>query len=148
ARAAKAVAERLRPRAGDYALAAWDFARSPGDLAAFARDRGLEPTFVRAWIDRLGLADDVALPRSVKNVNGRAGVHLWRGAADCPNAIVNTTDEPVSMLSFRLPPRSVAIHPGPTGGVSLAWRSPVAGTVRVRGRVADADPVAGDGIAW
>src|SRR5262249_32060040 len=29
-----------------------------------------------------------------------------------------------------------------------SWRSPIAGSVRITGRVADADPVGGNGISW
>src|SRR5207248_945557 len=53
-----------------------------------------------------------------------------------------------AILTFKLPPRSVALHPGPASGGVLAWRSPVAATVRVTGRLTDADPNGGDGVAW
>jgi hypothetical protein len=47
-----------------------------------------------------------------------------------------------------MPPKSVALHPSPSAGVAVAWRSPIAGPVRVRGRVVDADAVCGDGVEW
>jgi hypothetical protein len=103
---------------------------------------------VRQWLDRLGLGDDRPLDRPLRDVGGRKGVHGRRGPAGEPNLLVNTTDRAQTILTFTLPPRSVAVHPGPRGGVVLAWRSPVTGPVRVRGRLADADPNCGDGVAW
>src|SRR5206468_2216378 len=47
-----------------------------------------------------------------------------------------------------LPPKSLAIHPSPTGGVAVGWKSPISGTVRITGRVMDADNVCGNGVAW
>ncbi len=60
----------------------------------------------------------------------------------------NNTKQEVSILTFKLPPRSVAVHPGPNNGVVVGWKSPLSGTVKVTGKVVDADPVGGDGIAW
>src|SRR5262249_31349319 len=50
--------------------------------------------------------------------------------------------------TFKLPPKSVAVHPGPNNGVAVGWKSPVSGSVRITGRLLDADPGGGDGIAW
>ena len=47
-----------------------------------------------------------------------------------------------------IPPHSAAVHPSPTGSVAVAWRSPIAGVIRIRGRIADGDPNGGDGVAW
>src|SRR5205823_4243853 len=56
--------------------------------------------------------------------------------------------EPRAILTFTLPARSVAVHPGPTNGVVVSWHSAISGVVQVMGSVADADPAGGDGIAW
>jgi hypothetical protein len=151
--AAAALAEQLQPRAAEYALAAWDYAHRSADeagvgVADFAARRGLHAFAVRQWLDRLGLGDDRPLDRPLRDVGGRKGVHGRRGPGGEPNLLVNTTDQAQTILTFTLPPRSVAIHPGPRGGVVLAWRSPVSGPVRVRGRLTDADPNCGDGVAW
>src|SRR5581483_5019430 len=115
---------------------------------AFARRNHLRAVALRHWVEALGLGDYRLLSVSEKDTAGAMGVHAWRGAAPCPNALINTTSKEVAITTLRLPPRSVAVHPGPAGGVAVGWKSPVAGKVRVTGRVADADPVAGDGIAW
>ena len=36
----------------------------------------------------------------------------------------------MAIVTFKLPPRSVAVHPGPSNGVAVAWRSPVTGMVQ------------------
>jgi hypothetical protein len=88
------------------------------------------------------------MTKAVRDVGGKAGVLGWRGAPDCPSLLVNSTDNEVSILTFKLPPHSVSVHPGPSNGVAVAWHSPITGKVRVTGKVVDADPVGGDGIAW
>jgi hypothetical protein len=132
-----------------YVLAAWDHRQAPaGSLEPFAARRGLHAYALRQWADFLGLGDYQLMTQPLRDVRGNAGVHGWRGKPDCPSALVNTTGREVSILTFKLPPRSVAVHPGPDNGVAVAWSSPVSGRVRVRGRLLDADPVAGDGVAW
>ena len=61
---------------------------------------------------------------------------------------MNTTDQKVTVSTFTLPPRSVAVHPGPRNGVVVSWKSPVDGVVKLSGRLTDADASGGDGIAW
>ena len=76
------------------------------------------------------------------------GLHIWRGAIDWPAALVNTNDAEVKFQTVTLPAQSFALHPGPQGGVAIAWTSPADMTVSVKGRVHDADATGGDGIAW
>jgi hypothetical protein len=135
----------------DYLLAAWDSRQQRPAASAdeVARRRGLHGFALRQWLDFLGYSDDYPLmPRRTDNVQGKANVYGWRGEPDCPNALINATDEELVILSFKVPPRGVTVHPGPSNGVAVTWQSPVAGTVRVRGRLADADPNGGDGVAW
>jgi hypothetical protein len=153
ATAAKALAERLRPDTTKYLQAARDFAARPAErrgetVAQFAGRAGLHAFAVRQWLDRLGLGDDRPFDVPLRDVAGRPGVHGWRGPGDTPNLLVNTTAASQTLGTLTLPPRSLAVHPGPTGGVALAWRAPADATVRVRGRLADADPNCGDGVLW
>ena len=117
-------------------------------VADFASREKLQAFAVRQWLARLGLGDDRPFDVPMRNVAGRAGVHGWRGPGDTPNLLVNTTTKPQTLGTLTLPPRSLAIHPGPASGAVLAWRAPVDATVHVRGRLADADPVCGDGVLW
>src|SRR5207302_202144 len=45
------------------------------------------------------------------------------------------------------PPRTVSMNPGDACGAA-GWRSPFTGRVRVTGRLTDADPHDGAGVAW
>ena len=103
---------------------------------------------LRQWRDYLGLGDYPLMMQATADAAGMKGLSSWRGKADCPNLLVNSNDTPRTITTLTLPPRSVAVHPGPSNGVVVAWRSPVSGIVRITGRVADADPNGGDGIAW
>jgi cytochrome c553 len=152
-REGRRFARKMLDQTGRYLAGAWEFEHLPAaeterGLADFAARRGLYAYALRQWRDYLGLGDYRLMTKPVANVLGNAGVHAWRGEPDCPSLTVNTNPKPVTILTFRLPPHSVAVHPGPRNGVAVGWRSPVSGTVRITGRVADADPVAGDGVAW
>jgi hypothetical protein len=148
-----AFAKAQRQQTARYLMATWAYQNRPPDevrlsLDEFARQRGLLSFALRAWIDRLGAGEYRLMMKRVRDVGGKSGVHGWRGEPDCPNLVVNTTDKEVAILTFKLPPKSVSVHPGPNNGVAVGWKSPITGTVRITGRVIDADPVGGDGIAW
>jgi hypothetical protein len=139
-------------RTAEYILAAWDSqhqgtGRGIG-LPEFAEQRGLHAYALRQWVDYLGMGEYRLMSKPVRDVRGNTGVHGWKGEPDCPSLLVNSTDKEVTILTFKLPPKSVSVHPGPDNGVAVSWRSPVAGTVSIRGGVTDADPAGGDGIAW
>jgi hypothetical protein len=86
------------------------------------------------------------LPETVRDHQGKKGLHIWRNG-DNPAAFVNATDQPIKVWTT-LPPRSFFVHPASDGPVAVAWLSPLTGTVRITGRVADGHPGGGDGVAW
>lgn len=86
------------------------------------------------------------LPESVRDHQGKKGLHIWRNG-DNPAAFVNATDQPLHVWTT-LPPRSFFVHPASDGPVAVAWLSPLTGAVRITGRVADGHPGGGDGVAW
>ena len=84
-----------------------------------------------------------------RDIFNKPGLHAWNPkGADNPSLVINTTDAEQSFITIKLPAKSIALHPGPKTAASVAWRSPVTGTVRVSARLRDADPNCGDGIAW
>jgi hypothetical protein len=148
-----ARARELLRQTAKYLATARDYRHRPAErsnetLEAFAASRDVDAAALGRWLALLGETPYRLLPGPVHDFRGLKGVFSWRGAADCPNALLNTTAREQTILSFRLPPRAVAIHPGPTSGVAVAWQCPVAATVKVAGRVADIDPSCGDGVAW
>ena len=153
-RAKTTLAQSLRPETTRYILAAREFAQPPvgrptQSLAAFAQSRGLKPFALRQWATALGYWDESPLLTTpVRAVLGRAGVFGWRGQTDPPVVLINTTSEEVSLLTFKIPARSVTAHPGPSSAVAVSWTSPISGEVSVEGRVADTDPACGNGVNW
>ncbi len=84
-----------------------------------------------------------------RDIAGTAGLISWHGpGAENPSLVINTTDAPISFATIKLPARAISMHPGPKVAASVVWRSPVAGTVKVSGKLQDADPNCGDGIVW
>jgi mono/diheme cytochrome c family protein len=124
--------------------------RSRPSLAEFAESKGLPAPALTAWLAYLGSGDLGLLARGSRDIHGRPGLHGWRNTTgpDTPCATVNTTDQEQAFGTIRMPPHTVSVHPSPTAGVGVGWRSPISGTVRVRGRVVDADNICGDGIEW
>ena len=146
-------AESMKPQAAAYLLAAWDYANRPApesdvSMTDFAGKRDLKEYALRQWLEVLNPGGFSLMSTPVKDVLGNAGVHAWKGPGDTPSLTVNLNDTPRAILTFTLPPKSVAVHPGPAHGVVVGWRSPVHAALKLSGRVADADAAAGDGIAW
>ncbi len=155
-----ALARTRLPETAQYLLAAWDWQRRSredgsserNEAAArvqFTKARGLRDDLLQRWIDYLGLGGDGRrLTQRMANIGGVAGVFTWKGESDCPSLTVNTNGKVITFKTLSLPPRSVSVHPGPASSVAVTWRSPYTGEVRIEGKVADADAVGGDGVAW
>jgi hypothetical protein len=146
-------ARKMLGQTAKYVAAAWEYQHQPSSLAKlslaeFASRKGLYEFALRRWADFLGLGEYRLMTTPVRNVLGNTGVHAWKGDPDCPSLTVNSTTKQLKILTFTLPPRSVSVHPGPTNGVAVGWKSPITGTVKITGRLRDADPAGGDGIAW
>ncbi|MBI3412207.1 MAG: PSD1 domain-containing protein [Planctomycetes bacterium] len=137
-----------------YLLAAWDYQNRPPDQAKrsideFAAERKLHEFALARWIETLTFGGEYQLmSNAAKDAGGKPGVNGYRGEPDCPSLLVNNTSDEVAIGTFKLPAKSVSVHPGPNNGVVVSWKSPVAGTVKITGKVVDADPQGGDGIAW
>lgn len=84
----------------------------------------------------------------IKDAENTPGLQVWRGADDTPSLFANTNSHQIKFITITQPARSVAVHPGPHGGVAVAWQSPIDGLVTVSGKVQDIDVGGGDGIAW
>jgi hypothetical protein len=150
-----ALARSLLPPLADYLLAAWDYQNRHADQAGlsaeeFAQRRGLHAFAVRRWIDYLGgarVGEFHRLDQPVRDFDGEPGIEVWRAAAERPWWAYNRTDHNVPIETFVLPPHSVSVNPGVEGG-SVGWKSPIAATVRMTGRLTDGDPHDGAGVAW
>jgi cytochrome c553 len=116
--------------------------------AEFAATHGVPLYAFTAWNSYLGTGDLGLLTKATRDAHGKPGLHTWNGSGDTPSASVNTTDQELAFLTIKMPAHTVTVHPSPNAGVATGWRSPIAGKVKVSGRVADADAICGDGIEW
>lgn len=89
--------------------------------------------------------DPRLLPEQNDSTDGRSELKSWRNG-DTPSVFVNTSNDPITVWTT-LPPRTFFVHPGPKGPVSLAWLSPIDGSVSIHLKVSDGHP-GGDGVAW
>ncbi|MDF2439849.1 MAG: hypothetical protein JWN98_833, partial [Abditibacteriota bacterium] len=148
-----AFAKGMLPHTARYLNAIYAYQKRAQEEASltvkeFAAQQGLHEYALRQWMSELGMGDYRLMTNFTRDLGGNAGVHGFKGEEETPGAVINTNVEAKTLLTFTLPPRSVSIHPGPRDGVVVGWRSPVRGTIHVRGSVTDADPVGGDGVAW
>jgi cytochrome c553 len=148
------LASAMLPQADKYLATAWDYEHYTGGaerptVAAFAQQRGLRAYELSQWTKFLAAPqlDAMTTPAPLKS----AGLFGWRNKsnAEAPVVVINKSNEPISELATLVfPPNSVNLHPSPTAGVAVTWKSPIAGKVRVTGKVTDGHDVCGDGIAW
>lgn len=87
------------------------------------------------------------LREKVDAIAGSPAVRGW-GSNATPWFGANAAAAPVTVSTFTLPARSVAMHPSPDRPVAVGWRSPIQGRVRIRARLADGDPKGGNGVEW
>ena len=147
-----ALAARVLPDLDRYLLAAWEYrtvSTSPPPLDQFAAERKLHPYVLRRFIDFIGNPSPSLFAEATADVRGVKGLAGWRNpGGDTPSMLAYNGTEPARFLTITMPPRSVAVHPSPKAGVAVGWKSPIAGNVKITGRVMDADGNCGDGIAW
>jgi hypothetical protein len=145
----------LLPQTAQYLLASWEYQNRPADQAnvsteEWAKKHKLRPFALAQWMNYLGgsrIGKLHLLSRPVRDFDGERGVHVWGASAERPWWGVNSTEHEVPIETFLLPPRSVSVNPGVEGG-AVAWKSPITGKVRITGRLTDADPHDGSGVAW
>ncbi len=152
------LAKKLLPQTADYLLAAADhrnqstateLADSPHSSISKPGFQP-EPELLQQWTDYLGFGDFKLLSTVIRDAASQPGLYALHNAAnaDTPSGVINTTDKEIAFLTIKMPAQTVAVHPSPTGGVAVAWKSPIAGKIQIKGGVTDADPNCGDGIEW
>ena len=82
-----------------------------------------------------------------KSLQDQPALKAWKRTGDALSVFVNSADRPVKVWTT-LPARSIFVHPERNRPVSIAWVSPLEGTVRITGSVIDAHPSGGDGVSF
>jgi hypothetical protein len=121
-------------------------------IAILAKSHGVEADALAAWLDYLGIAGagpvkiDSYFARKIARSSGYEFIQGW-GFDETPVVIANSSGQEANVPG-RMKPHSVAVHPSPSLMVSIGWRSPISGRVRVAPTVADAHGACGNGIIW
>lgn len=120
-------------------------------VADLAKRHGVEESLLLAWFDCLGIGTDLVseldhLSDRIERSGEYDFVQGW-SHGDLPSVVANSSDRHVR-IPGNLKPHGVAVHPTPRQAVSVGWRSPMAGRVRVSGVVTHAHPECGNGVAW
>jgi len=91
-------------------------------------------------------ATPVFLTDKADSIDSNGALKRW-SHGDTPSVFVNSADQQV-MAWTTLAAKSFFVHPGPERPVAVAWISPLDGEITLGGRVADAHPSSGDGVAF
>ena len=149
------LAKAVLPQIDQYLLASYDYNHRPPEqanvsIADYAAQKKLDSYVLRQWVHLTAAGPLALLSAPIREVDGKAELKGLRVAsgADTPNVVVNPTEQMVQFKTIRLPPKALSVHPSPKSGITVGWKSPVTGTITVAGRVMDADPNCGNGIAW
>jgi hypothetical protein len=137
--------------------AANDRKLTPDDLA---KKHGLDAAFLKRWVEVLAVEPfKKEEPKTVPAVplelleekmkdGNRPHITGWRKkGTDLPVVLTNASDKE-DHIPGRVAAHGVAVHPLPKEFVAVAWKSPIAGAVRVAVHVAHAHPACGNGVAW
>ena len=135
----------LWTKAGNFSFLAADLENGPilaPEYGFFVR-RTSEPP---APAKQSALDQRALLATKMNSIAGNVDLLGW-GSDNTPWFGGNPLDHPVSVQGITLPPRSLAMHPGPADDVAAAWRSPITGLVKIKAAVAPAQSC-GNGIEW
>ena len=78
-------------------------------------------------------------------VDGQSDLNSW-SSGDVPSVFVNRSNQAIKVWTL-LPPKAFFVHPGIERLVAVAWICPIDGVVKLTGRVSDAHPSGGNGVA-
>jgi mono/diheme cytochrome c family protein/RNAse (barnase) inhibitor barstar len=119
--------------------------------AELAQKHAVDPRLLAGWLSYLGIGAPEAafaalLDKKLEKVEGWEAVNGWRGEGAL-RVVANSSDE-----QYRIPgtvhPHGVAVHPDVKHRVVVGWRSPITGTIEIRGATASAHQGCTNGTAW
>ncbi len=130
-------------------------------VADTAKKNNLDEVFLKRWsevlaVDPLTPSDTKTTPAvSLMLLDEKTPVNPqwpaisgWRKkGTDLPSVISNNSDAALQ-IPGRVVAHGVSMHPLPKEFVAVAWKTPVAGEVKIAAKIADAHPTCGNGVAW
>lgn len=120
-------------------------------MNALAEKYAVDRKVLASWFAYLGIGAgeakiDSYLTQKLERVESYDFVRGWIGA-DALSVLANSSDQFVR-IPGDMHPHSVGVHPAPRLRAIVGWRSPVAQTVKVTGRVQRAHIACGNGVTW
>ncbi|MFM9066619.1 MAG: DUF1587 domain-containing protein, partial [Planctomycetota bacterium] len=124
------------------------------DVAVMAAQFQVAPEMLTAWLDYLGIDTGSSgaakigqlITTKVEKVANYDAVSGW-SAPNALSVLANSSDQ-LLRVPGNMKPHSIAVHPSPTQSIGIAWRSPVAGKMKITGSIQHAHPECGNGTAW
>jgi hypothetical protein len=129
-----------------------DSAKGQADLAALAEKHKVDVKVLVGWLNHLGIggAGDLKLePLLAKKAESVANYNFIKGwvGENAFSVLANSSDTTVR-IPGEMKPHSIATHPSPKFASVIAWRSPVAGSLKISGSVQDGHTDCGNGILF
>jgi transposase-like protein len=120
-------------------------------VAALAKKHGVDQTVLASWFSYLGIGAGEAriesyITEKLDRTSNYEFVKGWTGP-DALSVLANSSDEFVR-IPGDMHPHSVGVHPSPKLRAIVGWRSPIAGKLKVTGRVQRAHIGCGNGVTW
>ena len=120
-------------------------------IETLAAKHSVDRAVLASWFAYLGVGAgeariDSYLTQKLERAENYDFVRGWIGA-DALSVLANSSDQFVR-IPGDMHPHSVGVHPSPRLRAIVGWRSPVAATVKVNGRVQRAHIGCGNGVTW
>jgi hypothetical protein len=120
-------------------------------LEALATKHAVDPAVLASWFSYLGIgAGEVQINSYITSKLERTEnydfVKGWTGP-DALSVLANSSDQFVR-IPGDMHPHSVGVHPSPKLRAIVGWKSPIAGHVRLSGKVQRAHIGCGNGVTW
>jgi hypothetical protein len=122
------------------------------DLAVLAQKHNVDAKVLAGWLMYLGIAsagESKLEPLITKKSESVANYNFIKGwvGENALSVLANSSDATVN-IPGEMKPQSVATHPSPKFATVIAWRSPIAGALKVSGTVQDGHTACGNGILY
>ncbi|HEX4072796.1 MAG TPA: DUF1587 domain-containing protein, partial [Planctomycetaceae bacterium] len=125
-------------------------AKTNVDVAALARAHAIDVDSLTAWLDYLGIGSSNTIKLDYFTDHLPKGtydfVQGW-GKGETPLLMANSSGQHVRVPG-NMKPHGVCVHPSPTLCAAVGWKSPITGTVEIKGKVTHAHPECGNGVEW
>ena len=147
----------LERTADSLAATAELLGQKDANLDEVARRHQVDASLLRDWFQLASQSDPATallnaapffepMTEKMESINQNTMLRGW-GTDATPWFGINVHDKPAN-AGFVVPPRSLAMHPSPEKDVALVWQSPIAGRVRLNGRIVHSHDACGNGVVW